>query len=260
MNTSPETAKEAARRLSAPMLDKGFKPVALHTYTDENGETLYWKMRCKHPVTLEKWMRPMKRNGQGYEMGEPKFQNGKPLYALHRIANNPEAIVWVTEGETKANALEKLGLLAVTSGSSTSADSTDWKPLRGKTIKIFPDNDEAGKSYAGTVANILLDMGCTVSCVDVDKLGLGTGDDVIQWLEAHPKASAADIEALPILEKVNTDFESWSSPQPLTVKTKPEPYPTDALPDTIREAITEVAGFVKAPCLWWHRRRYLHYL
>jgi len=221
--------------------------VALHTYTDENGEILYWKMRCKHPETLEKWVRPIHENGNGFEMGEPKFQNGKPLYALHRIANNHDAIVWITEGEQKSDALNKLGLVATTSGGATSAETTDWKPLRGRNIKIFPDNDEAGKSYAETVARILLSMGCTVSCVDVDKLGLGTGDDVMEWLEAHPGASAADIEALPILEKVNTDSESWPSPQPLTVKTKPEPYPTDALPETIRQAITEVASFVKAP-------------
>ncbi len=203
MNTSPETAIEAARRLSAPMLDKGFKPVALHTYTDANGEALYCRIRCKHPDTKEKWIRPMKLNGQGYEIGEPKFQNGKPLYALHRIANNPEAIVWVTEGEQKVNALYKLGLVATTSGGATSAESTDWEPLRGKTIKIFPDNDTAGKAYAETVASILLRMSCTVSCVDVGKLGLGIGDDVMEWLASHPNASAADIEALPILAKVN---------------------------------------------------------
>lgn len=39
----------------------------------------------------------------------------------------------------------------------------------------------------------------------------------------------------------------WSDPQPLTVKIAPEPYPLDALPDTIRAAVEEVAGFVKAP-------------
>ena len=195
MNTSPETAKEAARRLSAPMLDKGFKPEALHTYTDASGVLSHYRIRCKHPETKEKWIRPMKLNGQGYEFGEPKFQNGKPLYALHRIANNPEAIVWITEGEQKSDALNKLGLVATTSGGSTSADTTDWKPLSGRTVKIFPDNDDAGKSYAEIVANILLSMGCTVSCVAVDKLGLGTGDDVMEWLESHPGASAADIEA-----------------------------------------------------------------
>ena len=198
MNTStPETAKEAARRLSAPMLDKGFKAISLHTYTDANGEVLYWQIRCKHPETKEKWIRPFHQNGNGFEFGEPKFPNGKPLYALHRVVSNPDAVVWITEGEQKVDALNKLGLVATTSGGAISADTADWEPLRGRTIKIFPDNDDAGKSYAGTVASILLGMDCTVSCVDVDKLDLDTGDDVMEWLAAHPKASAADIEALP---------------------------------------------------------------
>ena len=40
--------------------------------------------------------------------------------------------------------------------------------------------------------------------------------------------------------------EEWP-PQPLTVKVAPEPYPLDALPDTIRAAVEEVQGFTKAP-------------
>ncbi|SCY42366.1 putative DNA primase/helicase [Nitrosospira sp. Nl5] len=39
----------------------------------------------------------------------------------------------------------------------------------------------------------------------------------------------------------------WTNPQPLTAKVEPEPYPLDALPDTIRAAVEEVAAFVKAP-------------
>lgn len=39
----------------------------------------------------------------------------------------------------------------------------------------------------------------------------------------------------------------WPEPQPLTAKVAPEPYPIDALPKTIRAAVEEVAGFVKAP-------------
>jgi putative DNA primase/helicase len=39
----------------------------------------------------------------------------------------------------------------------------------------------------------------------------------------------------------------WPKPQPLTAKIEPEAYPIDALPDVIREAAEEVAGFVKAP-------------
>lgn len=194
-----ETYKEAAKRLARPMLDKGFKPTAIHTYTNPDGSTIYYRIRCKHPDTAEKWIRPMKFTGQGYELGEPKFPDGKPLYALHRLASNPDVDVWIVEGEQKADALNKRGLVATTSGGATSADGADFDPLRGRTCRIWPDNDDPGKAYAGEVANILLGMGCTVSCIDVDKLGLGIGEDVIEWLAAHPEATGGDIEALPML-------------------------------------------------------------
>lgn len=42
-------------------------------------------------------------------------------------------------------------------------------------------------------------------------------------------------------------LHEWLEPQPLTVRVAPEPYPIDALPYTIRAAVEEVAGFVKAP-------------
>lgn len=194
-----ETLKEAARRFSAPMLAKGLKPAGLHTYTDTEGRTIYWRIRLKHPETGEKWIRPVNLNGEGYELAEPKFTNGKPLYGLHRIASNPDAAVWIVEGEQKADALNKLGLVATTTGGATSAGAANWEPLRGRSVKIWPDNDDSGKSYAGEVASILLGMSCAVSCIDVDKLGLGIGDDVIEWLAAHPAAAGGDIEALPML-------------------------------------------------------------
>lgn len=194
-----DTPREAARQLSRPILDRGFKPVALHTYTDTEGNPLYWRIRAKHPDTGDKWIRPMRLNGQGYELAEPKFPNGKPLYALHRIASNPAAVVWIFEGEQKADALNKLGLVATTSGSATSANAADWQPLRGRTVRLWPDNDDPGKACAGEVASILLGMGCAVFCIDVDKLGLGIGEDVMQWLAAHPEAAGGDVETLPVL-------------------------------------------------------------
>ena len=193
-----ETAKEAARRFSATKLSEGFLPVALHEYVNADGCTLHYRIRLKHPETGEKWIRPMRLNGSGFELGEPKYPHGKPLYALHPIASNPDAVVWIVEGEQKADALNKLGLVATTSGGATSAGATDWQPLQGRTLTIWPDNDEPGRSYAGEVASILLGMGCTVSCVDVAKVGLAHGDDVMQWLEAHPGAGRADVEALPV--------------------------------------------------------------
>src|SRR4030095_3327926 len=100
-----ETPMEAARQLSAEMIRKGYNLIALHEYTSATGKQFHWRIRLKHPETQEKWIRPMRLNGHGYELGEPPAPgSGKWLYALHRIAGNPNAVVWVVEGEQKADA------------------------------------------------------------------------------------------------------------------------------------------------------------
>ena len=55
------------------------------------------------------------------------------------------------------------------------------------------------------------------------------------------------IEPGVIVVDVPESKTDWPEPQPLTAKIKPEVYPLDALPDTIREAVEEVAAFIKAP-------------
>ena len=228
-----ETPQKAARRFSESALDDGFKPVALHVYTDENGKVLYWRIRCKHPVTKVKWIRPMRLSPAGYKLSEPKFSDGKPLYALFRLVANPNQVIWVVEGEQKADELNKLGLIATTSGGATSADATDWEPLRGRNIKIWPDNDDPGKSYAKTVTGKLMGMGCNVSCIDVETLGLGPKEDCVDWLEAHPNASSADIEALPNLTSQQEEDAAIQSKFKLAVQitcaTDIKPKPIDWL-------------------------------
>jgi len=55
-------------------------------------------------------------------------------------------------------------------------------------------------------------------------------------------------EDYPSLESAaDAVLESWPEPQPLAAKIEPEPYPLDALPDTLRRAVEEVQAFVKAP-------------
>lgn len=49
------------------------------------------------------------------------------------------------------------------------------------------------------------------------------------------------------IQSASTAGNLWPQPQPLTASHTLEPYPLDALPDTVRAAVEEVAGFVKAP-------------
>ena len=182
-----ETPQQAVRRLAAGAIRDGFEPQALHEYTDPDGTPLHWRIRLKHPATGDKWIRPMKRNGTGYELGEPEYPDGKPLYRLHVLSQRTDEPVFVCEGENKVDALEKLGILATTSGGATSADVADWSPIAGREVRIWPDNDEAGNKYAHAVAEKLLHLGCKVSLIDVSKLGLPEKGDAVDWVGNAPE-------------------------------------------------------------------------
>lgn len=196
-----EKPKDAARRLAAGALRDGSKATALHCYRDANGDPLYWRIRCKHPGTGEKWIRPMHWNGTGYAIGEPaKPAEGMPLYRLPELlAADPAEPVLIVEGEGKADALGTLGATVTTSGGCTSASGTDWTPLRGRDCLLWPDRDKAGSEYADTVTAALLALGCTVARLDVEALGLPAKGDAVDWLAAHPGATLADVLALPRL-------------------------------------------------------------
>ena len=110
-----ETPQDAARRLA------GARQIeALHVYRDTAGEEIYWRIRARES-NGDKWIRPIRRGASGYELGEPDFPYGKPLYKLDRIAANPNAPVWIVEGEKAAGALTKLDAIATTSGGAQSA-------------------------------------------------------------------------------------------------------------------------------------------
>ena len=87
VTTTRETPQQAARRIkknpelfsklgesdkSAVMAGKireGFAPLALHVYTDSDGEPLFWRARLKHPATGEKVIRPIRWSGERFELG-----------------------------------------------------------------------------------------------------------------------------------------------------------------------------------------------
>lgn len=68
------------------------------------------------------------------------------------------------------------------------------------------------------------------------------------WDVWHEQGAEAVAQAVAgAMEPTAGDSDGWPDPHSLAAKIEPEPYPIDALPDTIRAAVEEVAGFVKAP-------------
>lgn len=269
-----ETPKDAARRLAAHAIREGFKPQSLHEYTDREGKPLYWRIRLKHPDTGEKWIRPMKRNGEGYTLGEPTYPNGKPLYRLHELVTDATNPIFVVEGELCADALAKVGISATTSGAADSATKADWQPLAGQSVTIWPDNDEAGQRYAEAVANVLRSFNCAVRVVDVVALALPAKGDVVDWLVAHPNATEADVSALPTVVlsdsliaeasvqadpigvgqieniAVNDSKHSiWPEPKPIQAALYPVPSfdPKTLLPEALRNWVMDEADRMCCP-------------
>ena len=207
-NTSPtdlQTQAHAfARKMAGQAIRNGYQLTDVHVYNDATGQPIYYKIRAKHPDTGDKWIRAFHHDGTSFVAKEPTFTGGKPLYRLHELNSDAGQAVYVVEGEQKADYLAELGLIATTSGSKSSANATDWQPLTGRKVIIWPDFDDAGQAYQTDVATILSALQCDIYAIDVAQLGLPPKGDIIDFARMraeHGKdTAAADITALPVLQ------------------------------------------------------------
>lgn len=202
--------REAAGRLFKAQKIDGYEPKALHLYRDAEGHLIYGRVRMHKPKEgggYEKLIRPFWHNGTDWKHGEPKQEGGKVLYGLPDLIAHPAVPVYVVEGEQKADALTKIGagqLVGVTSGGCTSAGGTDWSPLAGRHVVLWPDHDAPGAKYADEVAAKLEPLGCTVERLYVAALGLPDKGDVMDWLTIQRAAwdrvpSADEVLMLPMV-------------------------------------------------------------
>ena len=199
-----ETPKLAARRLVAGYINKGYEAEAIHVYSDAEGNPLYWRIRLKHQ-TLDKVIRPMALINGSYQLKEPPYPNGKPLYNLQKLAIDTEKLVFIVEGEKCADVLNKLGLLATTSGGADSIRSTNWQVLAGREVVVWRDQDSAGRKWQGDLITALRALQCKIKCIDVETLSLPAKGDCVDWLAEFERVNgrnsdAADVFKLPLID------------------------------------------------------------
>ena len=220
-----DTIKQAAKKITESQRRAGYVSTGLYLYKDIEGSILYVRLRMDHP-NGDKWIRPLSCNsaGEWTELKEPQFPDGKPLYNLHLLVKNPDKAVFIVEGEKCADALIKLGLLAITSGGASSASAADWQPLTGRETVIFPDNDPAGLQYAIDVTAKLTSLNATIKQIDISLLNLPAKGDCVDWLAQfktiHGRdATSADIQALPqkndLIESPKSDYLQTGDTYPL---------------------------------------------
>ncbi|RQY15532.1 DUF3631 domain-containing protein [Burkholderia stagnalis] len=198
----------AAARLFAFKTREGFATVAVHLYRRPDGSILYGRVRMHKPDANgghEKFVRPFWNDGTDWALGEPNQDGGKLLYGLPDLSAHPDAPVFVTEGEQKADALTRIGagrFVAITSGGATSAGGADWSPLAGRRVLLWPDRDDPGAKYADEVTAKLSEQVCTVERLNVAAMSLPHAGDVMDWIEAFKSAygrmpTTDDVLALP---------------------------------------------------------------
>ena len=87
------------------------------------------------------------------------FEAPRPLYNLQELTNRTNEPVLIVEGEKCSEAAKELfPYLVVTTwmGGTGAIEKTDWTPLYGRTICLWPDNDDPGRKAMIGIAKKLL--------------------------------------------------------------------------------------------------------
>lgn len=178
-------------------------PVAVYNYFDTRGNVTASVKRFEPDGTrASKTFRPYCfRTVEGVTKWIAGAPDLRPLYRLPEVALNQTVVL--CEGEGCADALASIGIAATSAmqGANAPIDKTDWSPLSGKTVIIWPDNDDVGFSYAKAAAVRLAAIGCKVLGVtppaDAEP-SWDAADCVAEGQDAHAIiAKAAPVAAQP---------------------------------------------------------------
>jgi hypothetical protein len=189
--------------------------------TDELPDGTYWEFTSPAGEILY-----IQRHKREYyrKVGEDRWKKGlegvaQVLYRLPELTDGVRAgkTIYHLEGPKDVEtARERLGVVATTSG-STSSWRTEFKSYYvGADVVVVPDNDGPGHKYAQKVAGDLLQVARSVKVVHLPDLP--EGGDLTDWLESGhtPEEFFTVVEETEIYAP--EDEEPWPEPAPIEVK------------------------------------------
>lgn len=148
---SPATPARRSKQ-EAPIDELG-PATAKWDYLDGEGKLIAVVYRYDPPGG-KKEFRPWDAKRRKMAPPEPR-----PLY--NQPGMRAVDTVVLVEGEKSAQALMELGLCATTAmhGANAPIEKTDWSPLAGKVVLIWPDKDKPGWEYADRASQAILMAG-----------------------------------------------------------------------------------------------------
>jgi hypothetical protein len=153
------------------------RPSARWTYTDAQARPLSVVCRFDFPDG-SKDVIPYSWTGERWRWKaalEPR-----PLYKLPALAQRPAEVVLVIEGEKAAHAARALipeAVVTTWAGGGNAWHKTDWRPLKGRRVILWPDADQPGLAAMGAIRGHLLALGAERVTLPTLPPGLPTGFD-----------------------------------------------------------------------------------
>lgn len=254
------------------------EPSRIYPIRDTDGSIIAYEARYevadgKKEVRIWSWG---KRGERPSGWGVGHLNTPRPLYGLERLSN-PQGAVLVTEGPKKADAGHRLlaSYYACISwtGGANAWHKHDWKPIAGRNVLIWPDNDDPGLKAAEKLAALLSDskgLACSVKIIDPNRMPdgwdvadfQGTTEEVIAWAKPRarvfPQAEPKPRPALTVVEG-----NTVRVPQPEIAEPDAEPLPQalsdDALADAFANEYAPDWRYVAAWGRWyeWTKDRWL---
>lgn len=246
-----ELAREFGIDIAQPTTSK--KIDVVYDYRDSTGTLVFQVVRFR-----PKDFRQRRPDGHGGWIYNMKGVTPVPYRLPDIITANT---VFVVEGEKDADALSRLGLTATCNAMGAGKWTSEHASyLRGKQVRIIPDNDDAGRNHAITVARSLADIAAEVKMVNLPNLpnkgdvsdwlaDSGTKEELLrivdtlsEWDDERLIQDSAQDNAQQEVEIVNTPVNEHSTGGVSNILAPPPAPPMHCLPPTFQKVVNEAAN------------------
>ncbi|MBS0577606.1 MAG: hypothetical protein JSS45_14505 [Proteobacteria bacterium] len=211
-------ARKASKK-NAPVDELG-PATAKWDYLDAAGHLIAVVYRYD-PPGQKKQFRPWDAKRRKMTPPDPR-----PLYNQPGMSNAAQVVL--VEGEKCAQALIDASIVATTAmhGANAPVDKTDWSPLSGKAVLVWPDRDKPGWEYATLAAQAILSAGaksCHILYPPEEAAegwdaadAIAEGFDVATFLTHGPRLQMHDV-ADDIDPVVSSDESVWGTEDALAL-------------------------------------------
>jgi putative DNA primase/helicase len=228
-------------------------------YKDESGTFLFQAVRLRLADPI-KWPNEPKK---AFKQRQPDGNGGwiwnlkgvrRVLYGLpDLIAADPDATVWIVEGEKDRDRLKSLGLVSTCNPMGAGKWRDEYSDfLAGRDCVVIEDNDDPGRKHAEEVCQSL--SGKARSLRKLSFPDLPEHSDVSDWLDAgHDETELCQMaDALPEWAPAQAptanaqDPDEWEAPAPFYVFNPPD-FPLDVLSPWKRSFVEGLASSTQTP-------------